>query len=58
MTSKKLIKELMALGVSRKVRGIVREEGLSNEAAWYAACEVILAMYEKGLRIYKEVKRE
>ena len=62
MTSKKLIKELMALGVSRnnarKGRDIAREEGLSNEAIYYAACEVLLAMLEKGLGIYKEVKRE
>ena len=62
MTSKKLIKELMALGVSRnnarKVRDIAREEGLSNEGMWYAACEVLLAMFEKRLGIFKEVKIE
>lgn len=58
MTTKKLIKELMALGVSRnaarKVQRIAREHGLSNVDIWYASCDVILAMFEAELGISAE----
>lgn len=55
MTSKKLIKELMALGASRnrarKMRDIAREEGMSNVEVFYWSCEMILAhlMKEAGI---------
>lgn len=55
MTTKKLIKELMALGVSRnatrKVPRIAREHRLSNVGIWYACCDVILVMFEAELGI-------
>ncbi len=49
MTTKKLIKELMALGVSRnaarKVPRIAREHGMSNAGVWNACFDVLMAMF-------------
>ena len=56
MTTKKLIKELMAFGVSRnrarKMARMVRRDGISNADAYYGFCEEYIKCVGRMLGVF------
>ena len=54
MKTKKLMKELMGIGVprnaAREVVRIAREDGITNAAMLYIVCDALVEKFEAGFR--------